>query len=60
MEVRLRAKRRVGELSAGLETHERVRTDLHPGTGMQTKTEALAEAGISKSDAPGKPGQAPR
>jgi len=50
-EIRLRARRRVGELSAALETSERARTDLRPDLGTQTKTEALEAAGLSKSEA---------
>jgi CelD/BcsL family acetyltransferase involved in cellulose biosynthesis len=48
-EIKLRAVRRIGELSKALETHERVRTDLHPATGRQTKAAALKDAGLSTS-----------
>ena len=42
---------RIGELSRELETIERTRTDLHPASGKQTKTEALADAGLTTSTA---------
>jgi hypothetical protein len=44
-------RKRIGETSLGLETAERSRTDLHPFDGMQTKTKALADAGITTSTA---------
>lgn len=50
-EIHLRACVRIGELSRELETAERSRTDLHPAARTQTKTAALAEAGISTSTA---------
>ncbi len=50
-EIRRRAEVRIGELSRELDTNQRARSDLHPGERMQTKTEALADAGISTSTA---------
>ncbi len=50
-EIRLRAKRRIGQISKKLETQERARTDLHPNDGTQTKTQTLKDAGISTSEA---------
>lgn len=49
--IRARAFRRMGEISRELEKHERVRTDLRPSTGTQTKSAVLAKAGISTSQA---------
>ena len=49
--IRLLAVRRMGEISAGLETRERARTDLLPTGGKQTKSQVLADAGISTSTA---------
>ena len=51
IDIPRRAEIRIGELSRELEKNERVRTDLHPTAGKQTKTEALADAGISTSTA---------
>ena len=50
-EIKLRAVRRLGELSAALETNERARVDLRLNGETQTKTQALADAGISKPTA---------
>lgn len=50
-EIKLRASRRIGELSSALEKHERSRTDLRPDRGTQTKRAELAAVGISKSEA---------
>ena len=50
-EIHLRACVRIGELSCGLETKERARTDLHPTSGKQSKRATLAAAGISTSTA---------
>lgn len=49
--IKLRAERRIGELSKQLETAERTRTDLHPERGKQTKAATLKDAGISTSQA---------
>ncbi len=52
-EIQLRAKRRIGELSAALDT-ARQRDDsgrLLPASGKQVKSQALTEAGLSKSEA---------
>lgn len=52
-EIRLRARRRIGELSAGLETAPSGRAAVSlPSTG-KSKSEALSAAGISKSEAHG-------
>lgn len=48
---RTRASVRVGELVRELETNERARTDLRPSGETQTKERAIAEAGLSKSEA---------
>ena len=50
-EIKLRAQVRLGEMSKGLETAERQRTDLHPTGGKQTKKATLKAAGISTSEA---------
>jgi len=50
-DLKLRAIRRIGEISKGLETAERQRTDLRPTGGQQTKTQTLKEAGLSTSAA---------
>ena len=47
----MRASIRIGEISRELDKAERVRTDLHPSDGRQTKTEQLEAAGISTSTA---------
>lgn len=47
-EIQLRAKRRIGEISRELETHERARTDLRSSGETQTKSAVLKEAGIAK------------
>lgn len=49
-EIRLHARRRIGELSAALETNEH-RLNRRPDDGTPTKLEALASAGISKTEA---------
>lgn len=53
--IKARAMRRIGELSAELETHERIRTDLPATAGgqskPQTKTQVLADAHISQTTA---------
>ena len=48
-EIRLRARRRIGELSAGLETQDRSVSRSERGT--RAKAEALASAGISRTEA---------
>jgi len=50
-EIKLRASIRIGELVRGLETAERVRTDLRPTAGTQTKEAAIEAAGLSRTDA---------
>lgn len=51
-EIRLRAKRRVGEISLELEKAQGARTDKHlPDYGKKLKSAALKAAGISKSEA---------
>jgi hypothetical protein len=50
-EIKLRASVRIGELVRELDTHERVRTDLRPSAGKQTKGQAIRDAGLSKSTA---------
>ncbi len=50
-EIHMRARRRIGEISAGLEKAERARTDLHPTAGIQSKTQTLSQAGIPRRDA---------
>ena len=51
-EIKLRAMRRIGELSAELENTQGKRTDtLLPTSGKKSKAEALKDAGISKSSA---------
>lgn len=51
-DIKVRAERRFGELSAQLEKHERARTDLSAfNGGTQTKEQALAAVGVSKSEA---------
>jgi ACT domain-containing protein len=42
---------RIGELVRELDKAERARTDLHPDAGTQTKTHAIAEAGLSRTQA---------
>lgn len=49
-EIQLRAKRRIGELSAALETNEH-RLNRRPSSGTPEKRAALAAAGLSKSEA---------
>ncbi|MGH8498024.1 MAG: hypothetical protein ACRERV_04330 [Methylococcales bacterium] len=48
-EIKMRAARRIGEISKGLETNERARADLRSSGGTQTKTESLKQAEISKT-----------
>ena len=48
-EIRLRARRRVGELSAALDTAQGARSELLPAAGK--KSDALAAAGLSTSEA---------
>jgi site-specific DNA-methyltransferase (adenine-specific) len=51
-EIKLRAMRRIGELSAELDSAQGKRTDtLLPTGGKKSKEEALKDAGISKSSA---------
>jgi hypothetical protein len=50
-EIRLRAIRKIGELSRELEKKERARTNLHPNDREQTKAESLKQAGIPLSTA---------
>lgn len=50
-EIRLRAKRRIGELSAGLETNEHRLHDRGSSNGTPTKISTLTAAGISKTEA---------
>jgi hypothetical protein len=50
-EIRKRAEDKLGELSAALDKAERMRTDLLPTSGKQTKAKALKSAGISTSSA---------
>jgi iron(III) transport system substrate-binding protein len=50
-EIKARAMRRIGEMSREIETSERARTDLPTSAGVQTKTEVLAEAGLTPSTA---------
>ncbi len=45
------APARIGELVRELDTNERARTDLRPSGETQTKTRAIADAGLSKSEA---------
>ena len=49
-EIKLRAQRRIGEISASLETQQG-KTQLLPTGGKKFKADALAEAGISTSTA---------
>ena len=50
-EMKLRARRRIGEISAGLETSKGERTDIGPlpSAGKRSKTETLKQAGITTS-----------
>lgn len=50
-EIHLRACIRIGELSRELEVSDQARGGRRPTSGKPTKTEALAEAGISTSTA---------
>ncbi len=52
-EIKLRALRRMGELSKALEKAQGERTDieLHPSGGKKSKTDQLSEAGVSTSSA---------
>jgi N6-adenosine-specific RNA methylase IME4 len=50
-EIRLRAKRKVGEISAELETDKPGPKDTSQAREVTSKTETLKEAGISKSEA---------
>ncbi len=50
-EIQLRAKRRIGELSAALETIEGEHLKRVPDAGRIAKRAALTEAGLSKSEA---------
>lgn len=49
--LKLHARRRIGEISSGLETNERARTDLRPSGGKQSKSQTLTESGITTSTA---------
>jgi uncharacterized protein YjiS (DUF1127 family) len=49
-EIKLRAQRAIGEISAGLEKQQG-KTELLPAGGKKFKAEALADAGISTSTA---------
>lgn len=49
-EIRVRAKRKLGELSAALDTSQGFAA-IRPTAGMNTKTRALASAGVSTSEA---------
>jgi hypothetical protein len=49
--LRMRAKRRIGELSAGLETAIGTHLPNVPALGRLSKTQTLAAAGISKTEA---------
>ena len=50
-EMKLRARRRIGEISAGLETARKVGqgTDVQLPSGGKSKTEILKQAGLTKS-----------
>lgn len=50
-EIQLRAKRRIGELSAALETLEGENLKRVPDVGRASKRAALAAAGLSKTEA---------
>lgn len=50
-EIYLRACIRIGEISRELETAQGDRTELHPASRKKSKTDALADAGISTSTA---------
>jgi len=49
-EIRLRAKRRIGEISKSLETAPSGRAAVSPPTAGESKTKTLADAGISKGE----------
>jgi hypothetical protein len=50
-EIRLRARRRIGELSAALETREHRLNDRRPNDGTPDKNTSLRVAGLSKTEA---------
>jgi pimeloyl-CoA synthetase len=50
-EIRLRAIRRIGELSRELEISDQARGGRHPTVGKLTKSDALTEAGLTRSTA---------
>jgi hypothetical protein len=50
-EIRFRAITQIGKISRELEKNERARTDLHFTGEKQTKTQQLADTGISTSTA---------